>query len=136
MKRISQWVLLVLVTASLTALPACGTIGKLSDAAQGISQAVPAIKEAVQNIQTITEIGKESFEGASAEVQEMVSELKKINEEAKAKADLNKNDKIDGIGEWIQYMALLAAGGSGYVGRRLQQGAQDTKKRLNALEEK
>jgi len=126
MKRFMNWMLLLIAVFGLCVMPACGTIKQVTELAGEVREAMPILKEGISNIKRITELGKESFEGASAEVKEAVAEFKQINEQAKLKADVNKDGDVTGS-EWITYLATLLAGGSGYVLRRMQQGSQESK---------
>lgn len=134
--RFMHLALLLVVTAGLVVMPACGTIQSLKEGAAVIAANQQEIKQTVANVKEITEIAKAGVVNASAEVKEAVAEFKKINEAALAKADTNKSGDIDGIGEWLQYLILLAAGGSGYAASKLRQGSAVTKQRLEELEAK
>lgn len=134
--RFMHFTLLLVVTAGLVVMPACGTIQSLKEGAAVIAANQQEIKQTVANVKEITEIAKAGVVNASAEVKEAVAEFKKINEAALAKADTNKSGDIDGIGEWLQYLILLVAGGSGYAASKMRQGSVATKQKLEELEAK
>lgn len=135
-RRIFDWLLLIVVTSSLTILPACGTISALNESVQAIREVVPAVQETVSNFKQITEFTQDKIEGASSEVKAALAEWKKIQEEAKIKADKNQDGEISGMAEWLQYLILLGAGGSGYFVRRVQQVSKEKKDRDSEVKER
>jgi uncharacterized protein involved in high-affinity Fe2+ transport len=136
MRKTMDWALLIVMVFSLCVMPACGSLGQLAEIGKTVREVAPMLKETVANIKEVTKLGKESFEGASAEVKEAVAEFKDIHEEAMLKADKDKSGGLNGIGEWLTYLGIAGVGGSGYLARKLRQGSLDTKKEIDDLKAK
>ena len=136
MKRMTDWALLTIMVFGLVVLPACGSLGHLAELGRTVREVAPLLKETVANIKEVTELGKKSFEGASAEVKEAVAEFKDIHEEAMLKADMDKSGGLNSLSEWMIYLGVAGVGGSGYLARKLRQGSLDTKKEIDDLKVK
>lgn len=136
MRQFGNWAALLAVVFGLVVLPACGTIQTLREGAAAIAANQQEIKDTVENVKKITEIAREGVENASGEVKEAVAEFKQLHAEAMVKADVNQSGGLDGAGEWLTYLIVMAAGGSGYAASKMRQGAATTKQRLDNLEQK